>query len=211
MNKFILVIFILLLGVACSSPRVSPPVIPCPYLSDFPLVSTNPCLNGPYGTNTSNTVVQAIPDGWQIKNNLVNADGYKDEWSQATYIIPNEMGLEVWLNNGVVGINGHTQFVQSIELEPGCHLGKGDIFGRNNDPPHADNFALSFFLDDELVSQQILPLQGAKELIYPFVIETSGSYKVTFSIDVLWATSGHNGHIVLRALGVMRVPNDYCQ
>lgn len=201
-----LIIICLLLIVACVS--VADP--PCLHLTDFPLVSDNPCLRGPYGDDPNSDIIQIIPAGWQIVNDLVNADGNIDDQTQTAYIIPNEAGLEVWFNNSVHGIDGRYKFEQTINLESGCYLGKAITSGRNNDPPHADNFALSFYLDDLWINAELIPLQGRGELIYPFVVTVDGEYKITFSVDVLWGSAGHNGHIILRALGVMHVGPDYC-
>ncbi len=207
-----LIILLLLLVVACA------PVVPPVSIADCygftdgeQVVSNNHCLQPPYTMDTASSVIQAVPDGWQLINELVNADGVKDKNTARARITPNGFGLTFELHNGVYGIDGHWGYGQMIDLDAGCYLLK--VSGRNsvNDPPHDYNFALSGWFDAALISQQVLPAQSGFELIYPFEVVVAGEYPVRWSIDSLWGTAGHGSKIDILGAGVLSVSDGYCE
>jgi len=174
------------------------------------VASVNHCLQAPYTTATDNATIQAAPDGWQLINELVNADGVVDEYTARARITANGFGLSYELHNGVTGINGRWGYGQMVELDTGCYLLKVSGHGYINDPPHSYNFTLSGWFNAELISQQVLPAQDGFELIYPFMVTVGGEYPFRWSIDALWGTAGHGSRIDILGAGVLKVDSDYC-
>lgn len=209
MNKIRFAIIILIFIAACTS-------APLPgdcygFTGDEPIVSTNHCLKPPYTVDTDNPVIQVVPDGWALVNELVNADGVRDEYTDYARITANGFGLNFELHNGVWGIDGKWGYEQDIIFKRGCYLLK--VSGRNfvNDPPRQDNYAVSGYFDEGLISQQVIPAQSGFELIYPFEVATPGEYPVRWSIDALWGTAGHGSRIDILGAGVLIVDSGYCE
>lgn len=208
MNKIRLVIIILMFIAAC---------IPAPQTDDCygftdgqEIVSTNHCLQSPYTVDTGNPVIQAVPDGWTLVNELTNADGVRDEYTAHARITSNGFGLTYELHNGVWGIDGKWGYEQDIIFKRGCNLLKITGWNGVNDPPHSYNFAVSGYFDEGLISQQVIPAQSGFELIYPFEVTTPGEYTIRFMIEALWASAGHGSKIDILGAGVLSVENGYC-
>jgi hypothetical protein len=161
--------------------------------------------------DTTNPIIQAVPEGWQIVNLLQNARGEQDEQTAYMKITPNGFGLTFQINDGLTGIDSQAGYVQTVELEPGCYLLK--VSGRNwiNDPPHPDNFTISGYVDDVIISQQDIPAQDGFELIYPFEVTTTGEYSIRWMVQALWGTAGHNSKLDILGAGVLLVDADYCK
>ncbi len=209
------IILLLLFVIACAP---TPPVSTgdCYGFTDGQqVVSANHCLRLPYTVDTSNAIIQAVPDGWQVINELVNADGVRDKNTARARITSNGFGLTFELHNGIFGIDGRWGYGQMIDLRRGCYLLK--VSGQNgiNDPPHGYNFAVSGWFDAGMISQQIIPApdpeQEGFELIYPFEVVTAGEYPVRFMIEALWGTAGHGSQIDILGAGVLAVSEGYCE
>lgn len=207
MNKIKVAIVILIFIAACTSA----PVECYGFTGDEPIVSTNPCLQAPYPADNNEPIIQVVPDGWQIINELLNADGVRDEYTARARITSNDAGITYELHNGLFGIDGHWGYGQMIDLRRGCYLLK--VSGRNwiNDPPHSYNFSVSGWFDTGLISQQVLPAQDGFELIYPFEVVVAGEYPVRWSIDALWGTAGHGSKVDVLGAGVLSVGDGYCE
>ena len=206
-----LIIVLLLFVIACA-PTPPPPPSDCYGFTDGKqVVSTNHCLQPPYTVDTASSVIQSVPDGWQIINELVNADGVKDKSTGRARITANGFGLTFELHNGVYGIDGHWGYGQMLDLRAGCYLLK--VSGQNsvNDPPHDYNFSVSGWFDAGLISQQVLPTQSGFELIYPFDVVAAGEYPVRWSLDALWGTAGVNSKVDILGAGVLSVDAGFCE
>ena len=210
MNKFIVLLLVLL--IACM-PDIDTPDndMSCfGFDGDYPIVSANPCLDGPWTDNPKDAIIQSVPDGWQLTNILENADGVEDDLTAPFPIECDEYSCTIEFHNSVTGIDGITQLDQDIEFEPGCKLWKVTGFSQINDTRNENNFVVSAYVDGEIISQQELPRQGEFELIYPFMIEEGGSHNVSVQIAALWGTAGHGSKFHLIGLGILEVPADFC-
>ena len=206
-----LIIILLLFVIACA-PTPSVDTGGCYGFTDGEqVVSANHCLQPPYTVDTEIAIIQAVPDGWQLINELVNADGVKDKHTARARITANGFGITYQLHNGVFGIDGRWGYGQMIELDAGCYLLK--VSGRNwiNDPPNSQNFGLSGWFDAALISQQVLPVQDGFELIYPFEVVIAGEYPVRWSLDSLWGSAGHGSKVDILGAGVLSVDAGYCE
>ncbi|HEB27973.1 MAG TPA: hypothetical protein ENI05_09395 [Porticoccus sp.] len=174
------------------------------------VVSYNPSLSGPYTTNNALSIIQAVPDGWQIHNNLVTADGVSDKYSDYARITTNGFGLTIQPHNEVRGINGKWGYSQDVELSLGCYLLKVTGYNWVNNPPDPHNFVISGYVNNALISQQRIPPQSGFELIYPFKADVPSIYTIKWMIEALWATAGHNSKIDILGAGVLKVDDGYC-
>ncbi|HEB26895.1 MAG TPA: hypothetical protein ENI05_03820 [Porticoccus sp.] len=205
-----LVIILLLLVAACA-PQLSIPTGDCyGFTGDEQVVSANHCLQPPYTIDTSNPIIQAVPDGWQLTNELVNADGVRDKYTDRARITSNGFGLTFELHNGLFGIDGRWGYMQDVTLTPGCYLLKVSGHGYINDPPNQTNYAISGYFDEALISQQLLPLQSGFELIYPFSIVDENTYPIRWMVDALWGSAGHGSQVDILSAGVLSVDSGYC-
>ena len=207
MNKIKVAIVILIFIAACTSAPAE-----CYGFTDGDqVVSANHCLQAPYTIDTDIAIIQVVPDGWQIVNELVNADGVKDKNTARARITSNDAGITYELHNGLFGIDGRWGYGQMIDLRVGCYLLKVSGHNSVNDPPHWYNFSLSGWFDAALISQQVLPAQSGFELIYPFEVTVAGEYPIRFSIDALWGSAGHGSKVDILGAGVLSVSAGYCE
>lgn len=174
------------------------------------VVSYNPCLRGPYITDQNQGIIQAVPDGWQIYNSITNADIVQDEYSAYARITANGFGLTFELHNGKLGIDGKWGYWQNVNLQPGCYLLKVSGHGWINDPPNGSHYAINCYLDDVLLSQQVLPMQEQFQLIYPFKIDLSARYMVRWTLQAMWASAGHGSMVDITSAAVLAVDSGYC-
>ena len=175
------------------------------------VVSANHCLQPPYTVDTDIAVIQVVPDGWQLINELVNADGVKDKQTARARITSNGFGITYEIHNGVFGIDGRWGYGQMVELDVGCYLLKVTGWNWINDPPNSHNFGLSGWFDAGLISQQVLPVQDDFELIYPFEVTVAGEYPIRWSLDALWGSAGHGSKVDILGAGVVSVDDAHCE
>ena len=177
---------------------------------DFPIVSDNYCLDTPW-TTANVGLIQAVPDGFEIVNILENADGFQDEYTDRARIECDQYSCQFQLHNGVVGLNGTWGYEQTVEVEAGCHLVKATGYNSTNDPLAANemNYFLLGYVNDEQIGAPIIATQGPFEIIFPVMLE-SGEVTFTVLVAVGWATPGHNSYLDLIGLGLLAVPDGYC-
>jgi hypothetical protein len=195
-----------------------PSVIECKYLTDFPVVSENPCLlppeRRPYEHDETLNVIQVVPDNWDgWQNTLVNADGVRDKYSGIAPVVYADVGLKLTPHNNEHAINGQWALYQLVELEADtCYSPKLVLAGGINDPihSHAGDYGMSLWIDDVKLAGNVYARQDLTEFIAPFTVGQSGEYRIAFSIDQLWPVAGHNSELNIRAAGVMQMPDSYC-
>jgi hypothetical protein len=211
-----LIIALLLLMVACAPMADAPQDTPqddCSYLTDFPVVSINPCLKPPYIHDATLSTIQVVPEGWGgWQNTLVNADGNRTKYAGRAEVYSFDVGLKLIPHNNEHGINGKWALYQDVELSPGCYAAKMVLDGRINDPiiGQAQDYGASLWLDDTLLTEVTYGRTGLTEVFKPFEIGADGTYRLSFSIDQYWPSAGHNSELNIRAAGVMAMDIGYC-
>ncbi len=214
MKKLAVLLTILIL-IACTQINPLPPVdinTECFGFTDAEtILSVNPCLEGPFSTDNSIGIIQAVPVSWSIANILKNVNGYADQYTERAKIECDSFRCSFDLYNSVVGINGYWGYYQEVNLVPGCKLYKATGRSWINDPPNAGNYVMNFYLDTELIGNEIIPMQDEFQLIYSVDIPLAGEYTIQFMIQSLWATPGHESTIDLISLGLLEVDSGYCE
>lgn len=179
---------------------------------EFEIVSENYCLDAPWTVDDDDGLIQAVPDGFEIVNIQENADGYADEYTDRARIECDQYSCEFQLHNGVTGLNGAWGYRQMIDLQVGCYLLKVSGRGWTNDPKTANvtNYFLMGYVNGEQIGAPIISTQGAFEIIFPVMLESG---PVTFSVlvGIGWATPGHNSYLDLQGVGLLAVPDGFCE
>lgn len=207
----VIIIVLIVLSACAPTPDIplETPVVACYGFTDgLPILSANPCLRGPYTTDTSIGIIQAVPDGWTIHNVLANADGNVDDTTGLARITASAVTME--LHDAVNGVNGAWGYSQDVNLSPGCHLWKVSGRGWINNPPHPDNYVIAMYVDGVLVGGGEFPMQDEFEMTAPFTVEHTGSYNIRFAVSALWGSSGSSSTVDILGAGVLEVSDDYC-
>ena len=174
------------------------------------IISDNYCLDGPFTVDADVSILQTVPDRFEIVNILETIDGYPDEYTDRARIECDRHSCEFRLNNGVNGIDGSWGFSQIIDVEPGCKLIKASGHAWVNDPPNEVNYAILVYVNDDLIERVGINQQGDFEIIVPILIRQNGAIKFSVLVSVAYATPGHNSNLELFGAGMLDVDNDYC-
>lgn len=166
--------------------------------------------------DTQNPIIQAVPDGWAIANELTTANNFlpgtltPDDYTDYARITPNGFGLTFELHNAVDGINGQWGYEQVVDFDTGCYLCKVSGQDGINDPPHRSNFTISCYFDGTLISQQTIPAQDGFEFIYPFEVTVAGEYTIRWMLGAAWGSAGADSTVDILSAPVMKVTEGYC-
>ena len=211
-NRLVIILLLLVMAYVLTAPETSiPDCFGFDPDGEFEIISVNYCLDAPWTTTSRDGLIQAVPQDFEIVNIQENADGYADNWTGRARIECDQYSCEFQLHNGVTGINGAWGYRQTVEVEAGCHLIKAS--GRNwtNDPKtqNVENYYLLGFINGEQVGAPIIVTQGDFEIIFPMMLEAG---EVTFDIlvGVAWATPGEVSYLDLEGIGLLAVPDGFC-